>query len=273
MEPPISIDQPKSDKAALHDLERKFREAYQNGSSLHVLHFVDGLNVARGNGAGRFRLLARSAARAEGYSRTQGAFDAWIEILIRYLLEHDEAHEYIKTRAAALYINPVKNTDAAKSSSINWELSEGPWDRPGATIGSQHTIQRVFLASADCCLWLISGQSNCDGQLSGNSGELDAKEESVMPSARWQLKGKPVRRNSRYQAIDEALRRIAEARPKDHEEVFEALNERTGIPHAEPFRRAGGWLRGFRNNKASARAWLSKNWSRLNLPAFPRGPK
>ena len=84
---------------------------------------------------------------------------------------------------------------------------------------------------------------------------------------------KAARRNPRYKAIDDALRNVAQARPSSHEEVFAALEGRVRPPNAEPFQSEGGWLAGFRRNKACARAWLSKAWSRLELPAFPRGPK
>jgi hypothetical protein len=84
---------------------------------------------------------------------------------------------------------------------------------------------------------------------------------------------KPVRRNPKYQAIDEELRKIAEMRPGNHEEVFRALDGRVPPPNAEPFKTHGGWLIGFRHDGTRARAWLSKAWSRLNLPAFCRGPK
>ena len=86
-------------------------------------------------------------------------------------------------------------------------------------------------------------------------------------------KRKRVRRNAKYEGIDEALREIAKSRPKAHEEVFQALEGRSKLPNAEPFKTAGGWHAGFKKDAVAARAWLSKAWSRLNLPAFLRGPK
>ena len=86
-------------------------------------------------------------------------------------------------------------------------------------------------------------------------------------------KRKRVRRNAKYEAIDEALRETAKSRPRSHEEVFQALNGRSKPPNAEPFKTAGGWHAGFKKDAVAARAWLSKAWSRLELPAFPRGPK
>jgi hypothetical protein len=87
-------------------------------------------------------------------------------------------------------------------------------------------------------------------------------------------KRKPAPRDPRYEKIDKALREIAEARPKNHEEVFGLLDGR-GIPlaRAAPFVGAKGWLAAFHKDKHAARVRLSKAWSRLNLPSFPRGPK
>lgn len=85
---------------------------------------------------------------------------------------------------------------------------------------------------------------------------------------------KPVRRNHKYLAIDNALRRIAESRPRTHEEVFQSLQSRNVvIPHAVPFLSARGWIPGFRRDPAAARAWLSKRWAVLGLSPFIRGPK
>jgi hypothetical protein len=84
---------------------------------------------------------------------------------------------------------------------------------------------------------------------------------------------KTVRRNSKYEAIDKALRSIGESRPTSHEEVFRALDGRVPVPNAKPFAGAGGWFAGFKRDRGAAHAWLSKAWSRLHLAAFPRGPK
>jgi hypothetical protein len=84
---------------------------------------------------------------------------------------------------------------------------------------------------------------------------------------------KPVRRNQKYKTIDQALQKIAESRPCTQEEVFKALEGRVVFPPAEPFETARGWIPGFRRDKATARAWLSKRWGELDLPPLPRGPK
>jgi hypothetical protein len=85
---------------------------------------------------------------------------------------------------------------------------------------------------------------------------------------------KPVRRNEKYEGIDKALREFAAARPKSHEEVFRLLDGRkVALPHRRPFKSAGGWLKGFQQNRHTASAWLSQAWGRLSLPSFPRGPQ
>jgi hypothetical protein len=85
---------------------------------------------------------------------------------------------------------------------------------------------------------------------------------------------KPVRRSPKYKAIDEALQQLAESRPRTQEEVFQSLEgRRVGLPLAEPFMAAQGWMAGFRKDPEAARAWLSKRWAELNLTPLPRGPK
>jgi hypothetical protein len=82
------------------------------------------------------------------------------------------------------------------------------------------------------------------------------------------------RSSKKYEAIDGMLRKIAQAQPRNHPEVFEQLGvRRICIPSAEPFASAGGWAVGYQKNPALARAWLSKRWHGLGLPMFPRGPK
>jgi len=85
-----------------------------------------------------------------------------------------------------------------------------------------------------------------------------------------------TRRNKKYEAIDSMLRDIAKARPHSHKEVFEHLHRPSRhiqVPPAEPFASARGWITGFQKDPARARAWLSKRWKALGLPAFRRGPK
>jgi hypothetical protein len=83
----------------------------------------------------------------------------------------------------------------------------------------------------------------------------------------------PLGRNPTYEAIDVELRSIAQALPRSHEEVFRSIAGRAPIPNAEPLLSAKGWLAGFKRDRIAARVWLSKRWSRLGLPPFPRGPK
>jgi hypothetical protein len=82
------------------------------------------------------------------------------------------------------------------------------------------------------------------------------------------------RRNKRYEAIDAALKQIAESRPRTQKEVFQSLEQRrVPFPPAHPFFSAGGWIEGFKRDPEAARAWLSKWWSELDLQPLPRGPK
>ena len=106
----------------------------------------------------------------------------------------------------------------------------------------------------------------------GTEAALPAQEAQVPEEVRKAKK--PVRRNQKYVGIDKALREFAGARPKNHEEVFRLLDDRkVAIPNRRPFKAAGGWLKGFQQNRHAARAWLSQAWGRLDLPAFSRGPK
>jgi hypothetical protein len=84
---------------------------------------------------------------------------------------------------------------------------------------------------------------------------------------------RPARRNPKDEKIDRILQQIAESSPKNHKEAFDGLDGRAPIANAKPFKTAGDWLAGFEANPRLARAWLSKRWARLNLPAFRRGPK
>ena len=84
---------------------------------------------------------------------------------------------------------------------------------------------------------------------------------------------KTVKRSSKYEAIDAALRSIAESLPTRHEEVFSSLDGRAPVPNAQPFGKAGGWLSGYKRDRAAAHVWLSKAWSRLRLAPFAKGPK
>jgi hypothetical protein len=115
-------------------------------------------------------------------------------------------------------------------------------------------------------------------------GDMVGAPRSLAPTGREQItrgtesaslcKRKAARRNPRYEIIEKALRQIAEARPKNHEEVFGLLDSRRiPLPRAAPFVVTKGWLAGFQKDDHAARVWLSKAWARLDLPSFARGPK
>jgi hypothetical protein len=83
-----------------------------------------------------------------------------------------------------------------------------------------------------------------------------------------------VRQNKKYVNIDMMLRTIADAVPTNQEEVFRLLDGRkVAVSNRQPFKAAGGWLKGFQKDPHSARAWLSQRWRGLGLPSFARGPK
>ena len=55
------------------------------------------------------------------------------------------------------------------------------------------------------------------------------------------------------------------------EEVFQSLEGRHVVtPLAEPFMAARGWMAGFHQQPAAARAWLSKRWAELNLAVIDK---
>jgi hypothetical protein len=106
--------------------------------------------------------------------------------------------------------------------------------------------------------------------------QLDAARRRLEDTHAKQATGQVSRsgkRNSKYEAIDDVLRKVEAAKPKSHWEVFKQLEGRISPPYAEPFASARGWIAGFQKDPARARAWLSKRWSALKLPTFPRGPK
>jgi hypothetical protein len=143
----------------------------------------------------------------------------------------------------------------------------------GATTEEQTgTIHRVIEASADYCVKLETRAI-----IQARSPEQAADEKSTVPDVQRHSEvpsGKrPVRRSKTLKTIDEKLEKIADIHPQTQEEVFEALNGRVIFPQAEPFKTARGWLAGFRDDEAMARAWLSKRWGELNLAPLPRGPK
>lgn len=84
---------------------------------------------------------------------------------------------------------------------------------------------------------------------------------------------KPARRNAKNKHIDSKLQEMAKMRPRNHEDVFRALEGRIRHPQAEPFVSARGWLAGFQRNPHAARSWLSKAWSRLEPFSGHREPR
>jgi hypothetical protein len=118
-----------------------------------------------------------------------------------------------------------------------------------------------------------SYSAGADQSQPAESAQMLRVQEAQEPKDSRKVK-KPAKRNQKYEQIDKALREFSAAQPKNHEEVFRFLDDRkVAIPNRKPFKSAGGWLKGFQQNRYVARAWLSQEWGRLNLPTFPRGPK
>ena len=138
-------------------------------------------------------------------------------------------------------------------------------------------IRRVSGQSGNPVIVHNEAASSFQGTLSERPAAADRTANTEKPTSKASSSvsaGKPLRRNARYKAIDEALHKIAESRPRTQEEIFQYLErQRVVIPPAEPFTAARGWMAGFQRDTAAARAWLSKRWAELDLPPLPRGPK
>jgi hypothetical protein len=137
-------------------------------------------------------------------------------------------------------------------------------------------VKRLFEASANLCLDFEarSAPSKDETEPSNRfATESLGKAKFVQESRTGSSAKLSGRRNAKYEEIDAALMGAAESKPKTHQEVFRALDGRTAVPNAKPFSTARGWWAGFERDPVRARAWLSKQWSRLRLPSFPRGPK
>jgi hypothetical protein len=169
---------------------------------------------------------------------------------------------------AAIAAKGIKDVDQARRSRT-WldELRrrgrhyfESPPSAVGE-VGTHGVLSRPFDVSVKLCLEFEA--------IAPALAETPAPRIPPQESAR-----KPPRQNRRYQKIDEGLRLIAESHPSTQEEVFGLLDNR-GIPHppSDPFASAGGWTKGFHNDEAAARSWLSKRWAKLQLPPLRRGPK
>jgi len=122
--------------------------------------------------------------------------------------------------------------------------------------------------------WKMSADAQAQAA-SVDSADLQVENGQRRPDGFSKRRGPQMaRRSPRYKAICKTLVEIAESRPSTQEEVFKMLDGRHVVtPHAEPFMAARGWIAGFRQHPAAARAWLSKRWAELNLPRLPPGPK
>ena len=234
--------------ARLDRVKSDFERGHQEHPGLEALASLDSPPLLRGPGTLLFREIARRAS--------QGSWERWLPVLLGYLLENDERGEYLSK---------------VRTSSRGADEKE--------RISEVYRIKKLFAVSALCCVWLetklagknIATKNNLRPDHSDVPGKTSGPEQEAIALGR--AGSKPVRRSRKYQVLDDALREIAKAQPKSHAEVFRALDGRASLPNAEPFQGARGWFAGFRSCRPAASSWLSKNWSRLNLPPFPRGPK
>jgi hypothetical protein len=222
------------------ETEREYRLLRVHWCSITDKYELKGSEQARC----RFKILAAIAAR--GLSNHKGAelWKLWLAEVIQNRINYDEKPYTL--RCPQDYLNNPEN--ALRSSGDVLPVVKGRKDdRTVVFEGVMATVDRLFDASAIVCELL----------------ESIAKPRATKVAAR----------SPRYKAIDDTLRDIAQMTPRRHDDVFQNLDGRVKIPNAEPFHAAGGWVKGFNTDRRAARAWLSKAWSRLKLPPFPRGPK
>jgi hypothetical protein len=201
----------------------------------------------------RFEILAEAAARGLPNPHVVELWKLWLAELIRKRINYQECPYTFQCGQEYL-----ENPDhPLRRPSELLPLVEGR-QKTGTTImvfeGKIVNIDRLFEASAILCDLLESLAEH--------------------PSEGARKARKPVNQSEKYKRIDKALRAFAASRPRNHEEVFRQLDERkVPIPNSKPFKAAGGWLKGFQQDRHAASAWLSQSWGKLGLPAFARGPK
>ena len=123
------------------------------------------------------------------------------------------------------------------------------------------------LRCEEAILRLAAINSACDARATASRNSRPLAAQSNPPAKR-------VRLNPKYQQIDQGLHQAALAKPTNHREVFQFLdNRKVPYPDRIPFKPARGWLNGWLQDHRTATAWLSQRWAKLSLPAFPRGPK
>jgi len=161
----------------------------------------------------------------------------------------------------------------ASTESLAVTFYPGPLRRSGIPRVLKNLVDRMRRFSEAEALSKISARPSASAGRS-QAAESDSAPRALAVRGKTHVGKRSVRRNARYERIDQALGEIAAALPKNHEEVFRFLDGRqVAIPNRKPFKGAGGWLKGFQQNRPAASAWLSQAWGRLDLPAFARGPK
>jgi hypothetical protein len=230
--------------------KEEYRSLRAHWNSITDTHVLLGSEQAQR----RFELLAEAAAR--GLANPQGVelWKLWLAELIRRKINYSES-PYTFEYPEAYLENPGH---PLRRLGEPLPVVEGRRTTTGATTmvfeGTVVSIDRLFEASAVLCEVFES--------LAEHRSEGDRKAK------------KPTKQSEKYKQIDKALREIAAARPRNHEEVFRQLDARkVPIPNSKPFKAARSWLKGFHQDRHAATAWLSQSWARLGLPTFARGPK
>jgi hypothetical protein len=161
----------------------------------------------------------------------------------------------------------------ASTESLAVTFYPGTLRRSGIPRVLKNLVDRMHRFSEAEALSKISARPSTSAGRS-QAAESDSAPHALAGHRKTHVGKKSPRRNARYERIDQALGEIAAAHPKNHEEVFRFLDGRqVAIPNRKPFKGAGGWLKGFQQNRPAASVWLSQAWGRLDLPAFARGPK
>jgi hypothetical protein len=138
-----------------------------------------------------------------------------------------------------------------------------------------HDVPKMLAALLESRVWRLRGKLGRESGMPTQTAEFGSLAPVGPQGPKRGRKTKiRARQNAKYEEIDDALRSISEAQPKNHEEVFRSLDQwKVALPRRKLFKVAGGWLKGFQKNQPKASVWLSQRWGRLALPPFAPGPK
>ena len=220
---------------------------------------------------GAFAEIGARGSKALGVSSVDDPLSCWLSQTWLYLRTgNDKQKHTCRTATDSCILGVIE-----ASAQLCWRLALQPGSpeelvRPNAL----RPISPLDLIARSASI--LSRGADLPGSTRGNIVTHSGKQRPTadkIPQTSGARRAKPSRRNAKYEAIDKTLCEIADSRPSTQAEVFQSLEGRVGIPPAEPFLAAGGWMAGFRQDTAGARAWLSKRWAESDLPPLPRGPK